>query len=114
MKESQGDFGALSVITSNSRLRLNETSLEDPLQTRMQQERPAGWAWSDCTATPPWAQSPQQWQLRKERKDMGYLAKTFMTCLPVTGFDKRNKRKPRWWVEFSSSTTNKNKRAKVD
>jgi hypothetical protein len=31
MKEARGDFGALSVVISNSRLRLNETSLEDAL-----------------------------------------------------------------------------------
>jgi hypothetical protein len=29
------------------------------------------------------------------------LAKTFMTCLPVTGFDENNKRKPEW-VEFNN------------
>jgi hypothetical protein len=62
MKESQEDFRALSVFISNLRLRLDETSLEDALQTRMQPERLGheGWAWSDCTATPPWTQSSQQ------------------------------------------------------
>jgi hypothetical protein len=33
--EARGDFGALSVVISNSRLRLNETSLEDALQTEL-------------------------------------------------------------------------------
>jgi hypothetical protein len=43
----------------------------------------------------------------EEMKDPNFLAKTFMTCLPVTGFDESNKRKPKW-VEFN------NKRAKVN
>jgi hypothetical protein len=42
----------------------------------------------------------------EEIKDPNFLAKTFMTCLPVTGFDESNKRKPEW-VEFN------NKRAKA-
>jgi hypothetical protein len=41
-------------------------------------------------------------------KDPNFLAKTSMTCLPVTGFDESNKRKPEW-VEF-----NNNKRAKAN
>ena len=39
-------------------------------------------------------------------KDPNFLARTSMTCLPVTGFDESNKRKPEW-VAFN------NKRAKV-
>jgi hypothetical protein len=42
--------------------------------------------------------------LRSKSED--FLVKTFMTCLPVTGFDESNKRKPKW-VAFN------NKRAKV-
>jgi len=43
----------------------------------------------------------------EEMSDPNFLAKTFMTCLPVTGFDESNTRKPKW-VEFN------NKRAKVN
>jgi hypothetical protein len=39
MKEAQEFFGAGSVVISHSRLRLNETSLEDALQTPIQPER---------------------------------------------------------------------------
>jgi hypothetical protein len=38
LKEAREDFGAKYVVISSSRLRLNETSLEDALQTRMQPE----------------------------------------------------------------------------
>ena len=43
----------------------------------------------------------------EEMKDPNFLARTSMTCLPVTGFDESNTRKPKW-VEFN------NKRAKVN
>jgi hypothetical protein len=33
-------------------------------------------------------------KVTEERRDPNFLAKAFMTCLPVTVFDKRNKRKP--------------------
>jgi hypothetical protein len=36
----------------------------------------------------------------EERKGPKFLAKAFMAYLPVTGFDKRNKCKPKW-VEFN-------------
>jgi hypothetical protein len=39
MKEAWEDFGALSVVISNSRLRFNETSLEGALQTALQPKR---------------------------------------------------------------------------
>jgi hypothetical protein len=102
MKGPQEYFGALSVAISSSRLRLNETSLEDALQTRMQPERlglerlhrhPAMGAKPAAKAT-------------EERRDPNFLAKTSMTCLSVTGFDKR-KHTPKW-VEFN------NKRAKAN
>jgi hypothetical protein len=35
----------------------------------------------------------------EERNDPDFLAKTLMTCLPVTGFDKINTHRPKW-VEF--------------
>jgi hypothetical protein len=41
-------------------------------------------------------------------KDPNFLAKAFMTCLPVTGFDEINKKRPKW-VEFKG-----NKRLKVN
>jgi hypothetical protein len=44
----------------------------------------------------------------EERNDPDFLAKTFMTCLPVTGFDESNTHRPKW-VEFKD-----NKRAKVN
>jgi hypothetical protein len=62
----------------------------------------SSWAWSGCTATQPWAQSSQQWQVkceadeRVERDRPAFLVKAFMTCLPVTGFDESNTRKPKW------------------
>jgi hypothetical protein len=43
----------------------------------------------------------------EETKDKSFLAKTFMTILPVTGFDKITKM-PKW-VEFKD-----NKRLKVN
>jgi hypothetical protein len=43
----------------------------------------------------------------EEMSDPNFLAKTFMTCLPVTGFDEITK-KPKW-VEFKD-----NKRLKVN
>jgi hypothetical protein len=32
----------------------------------------------------------------EEMSDPDFLAKTFMTCLPVTSFDEINKKRPKW------------------
>jgi hypothetical protein len=103
MKEARGDFGALSVVISNSRLRLNETSLEDALQTELQPKRlglkrlhrhRVMGAKLAAKAT-------------EEMKDTNCLAKTSMTTLPITDFDNTTKR-PKW-VECKD-----NKRLKVN
>jgi hypothetical protein len=44
----------------------------------------------------------------EEMRDPNFLAKTFMTCLPVTSFDESNTSRPKW-VEFKD-----NKRLKVN
>jgi hypothetical protein len=101
MKEARSQFGAKSVVISYSRLRLNETDLEDALQTKLQPkllglERLHRYV--DMGAK-------NAAKATEEMKDPNFLAKTFMTCLPVTRH--RNKRRPEW-VEFN------NKRAKVN
>jgi hypothetical protein len=102
MGEARNEFGAKSVTISSSRLRLNETNPEDALQTELQPERldlerlhhyPAMCAKLAAKAA-------------EEIKDPDFLARTSMTCLPVTSFDEINKRKPEL-VEFN------NTRAKV-
>jgi hypothetical protein len=92
MKKAREDFGALSVVTSNSRLRLNETSLEDALQTESQPKRLGleRLHRQHCAMGAKLAAKATE-----ERKDENCLAKTSMTCLPVTGFDKITK-KPKW------------------
>jgi hypothetical protein len=88
-------------------LRLNETNLEDALQTKLQPELLGLERLHRHTAMG----DKQAAKASEEMKDPNFLAKTFMTCLPVTGFDESsfdgNKRKPKW-VEFN------NKRAKVN
>jgi hypothetical protein len=86
------------VVISNSRLRLNETSLDDALQTRMQPKQlglerlhryPAMGAKLAAMAG----------EVRRDKRverDPAFLVKAFMTCLPVTGFDESNTRKPKW------------------
>jgi hypothetical protein len=61
MGEARSHYGAKSVVISYSRLRLNETDLEDALQTKLQSELLG--LERRCTATSPWAQSTQQRQL---------------------------------------------------
>jgi hypothetical protein len=104
MGEARTNFGAKSVVISYSRLRYNETSLEDALQTELQPKQlglerlhrhPAMGAKGAPKAT-------------EERNDPDFLAKTSMTCLPVTGFGTRNTRRPKW-VEFKDK-----KRLKVN
>jgi hypothetical protein len=104
MKEAPEEFGAKPMVISYSRLRLNETSLEDALQTELQPKRlglerlhrfPAMGAKLAAKAA-------------EEMSDPDFLAKTFMTCLPVTGFDESNTRRPKW-VEFKD-----NKRLEVN
>jgi hypothetical protein len=63
MGEARNEFGAKSVVISSSRLRLNGKLI---LKTRSKLNcSRSGWALSDCTATPPWAQNSQQRQLRR-------------------------------------------------
>ena len=102
MGEARNEFGAESVVISVSRLRLNETDLEDALQTKLQPERLGLERLHHHTAMG----DKQAAKASKEMSDPNFLAKTFMTCLPVTGFDEST-RKPKW-VEFN------NKRAKVN
>ena len=89
MGEARNEFGAESVVISVSRLRLNETDLEDALQTKLQpkllglQRLHRHVAMGAKLAA----------KAAEEMKDPDFLAKTFMTCLPVTGHC--NKPKPR-------------------
>jgi hypothetical protein len=39
----------------------------------------------------------------EEMSNPNFLAKTFMTCLPVTSFDEINKKRPKW-VQFKDNT----------
>jgi hypothetical protein len=107
MGEARSEYGAKSVFISRSRLRLNETDLEDALQTKLQPELLGLERLHRYTAMG----DKQAAKASEEMKDPNFLAKAFMTCLPVTGFDESsfdgNKRKPKW-VEFN------NKRAKVN
>jgi hypothetical protein len=96
------------VVISCSRLRLNETGLEDALQTKLQPELLGLERLHRYAAMG----AKHVAKAAEEMKDPNFLAKAFMTCrpaccLPVTGFDESNKRKPEW-VEFN------NKRAKVN
>jgi hypothetical protein len=103
MGEARSHFGAKSVVISCSRLRLNETDLEDALQSKLQPEK-LGLERLHRYAS---MGAKHAAKAAEEMKDPNFLAKTFMTCLPDTGFDEGNKRKPEW-VEFN------NKRAKVN
>jgi hypothetical protein len=100
MGEARSKFGAKSVEISHSRLRLNETDLEDALQTKLQlkllglQRLHRHAAMGAKLAA----------KAAEEMEDPDFLVKTSMTCLPVTRHC--TKRKPEW-VEFN------NKRAKV-
>jgi hypothetical protein len=82
IKESQGDLGALSVVISSSRLRLNETSLEDALQTRMRMQ--PGRLGVERLRRSPAMGAKLASKATEERRDPNFLAKAFMTCLPVT------------------------------
>jgi hypothetical protein len=102
INEVRVDFGAKSVVISNSRLRLNETSLEDALQTQLQPKRLGLERLHRHTAMG----AKLAEKATEERKDENFLAKTSMACLPITGFDKIT-HKPKW-VECN------NKRFKVN
>jgi hypothetical protein len=92
------------VVISNSRLRLNETSLEDALQNSELQPKRLGLERLHRHCAMGAKLAPKA---TEERKDKNFLAKAFITCLPVTGFDKITKT-PKW-VEFKD-----NKRLKVN
>ena len=101
MKEARSQFGAKSVVISYSRLRLNETDLEDALQAKLQPELLGLERLHRHVAMG----AKHAAKAAEEMKDPNFLAKTSMTCLPVTGHC--NKRKSEW-VDFN------NKRAKVN
>jgi hypothetical protein len=101
MGEARSEYGAESVVISHSRLRLNETNLEDALQTKLQLKLLGLQRLHRHTAMG----DKQAARASEETKDPDFLAKTFMTCLPVTRHC--TKRKPEW-VEFNK------KRAKVN
>jgi hypothetical protein len=90
------------VVISNSRLRLNETPLEDALPTELQPKRLGlERLHRHCDMGAKLAAQPTE-----ERKDKNFLAKAFMACLPVTDYATITK-KPKW-VECKD-----NKRLKV-
>jgi hypothetical protein len=74
-----------SSAVSCSRLRLNETGLEDALQTELQPELLGLERLRRYAAMG----AKHAAKAAEEMKDPHFLAKTFMTCLPVTGFDER-------------------------
>jgi hypothetical protein len=88
MGEARSQFGAKSVVISYSRLRLNETGLEDALQTKLQPELLGLERLHRYVAMG----AKLAAKAAEEMKDPDFLAKAFMTCLPVTGHC--NKRKP--------------------
>jgi hypothetical protein len=102
MGEARSEYGAESVVISHSRLRLNETNLEDALQTKLQLKLLGLQRLHRHTAMG----DKQAARASEETKDPDFLAKTSMTCLPVTRHY-CTKRKPEW-VEFNK------KRAKVN
>ena len=89
MKQAIEKLGAEMVTLHLSRLRLNETNIEDTMQTRLQQyplgtrlhRHPAMGAKLAAKAT-------------EEYEDPDFLCKTFMACLPITATC--GKRKPEW------------------
>ena len=98
IKESQAkkELGAEMVTLHQSRLRLNETNIEDTMQTRLQKyslgTRPVG-------HTPPPVRHPAMGaklaaKASEEYADPDFLCKTFMACLPITAIC--GKRKPEW------------------
>ena len=101
MGEARSKFGARSVVISRSRLRLNETDLEDALQAKLQPKLLGLQRLHRYVAMG----AKLAAKAAEEMEDPDFLVKTFMTCLPVTGFDEST-RKPKW-VELN------NKRAKV-
>jgi hypothetical protein len=90
MGEARSQFGAKSVVISRSRLRLNETDLKDALQTKLQPELLG----LERLHRYPAMGAKHAAKAAEEMKDPDFLAKTSMTCLPVTGFDESNKRNP--------------------
>jgi hypothetical protein len=79
MGEARGTFGAKSVVISYSRLRLNETSLEDALQTELQPKRLG----LERLHRHPAMGAKLAAKAAEEMRDPNFLAKTSMTCLPV-------------------------------
>jgi hypothetical protein len=104
MGEARRQFGAKSVVISYSRLRLNETDLEDALQAKLQPKLLGLERLHRHVAMG----AKHAAKAAEEMKDPNFLAKTSMTCLPVTvtrfdavTTDRGNKRKPQW-VEFNN------------
>ena len=91
IKESQAkkELGAEMVTLHQSRLRLNETNIEDTMQTRLQ-KYPLGIRLHRYPAKGP----KQAAKAAEEYEDPDFLCKTFMTCLPITAIC--GKRKPEW------------------
>ena len=91
IKESQAikELGAEMVTVHQSRLRLNETNIEDTMQTRLQ-KYPLGTRLHRYPAMG----AKLAAKAAKEYEDPDFLCKTFMTCLPITAIC--GKRKPEW------------------
>ena len=89
MKQAIEELGAEMVPLHQSRLRLNETNLEDTMQTRLQKYplgiRPHRFPAKGAKLAA---------KAAKEYEDPDFLCKTYMTCLPITAIC--GKRKPEW------------------
>ena len=91
IKESQAkkELGAEMVTLHQSRLRLNETNIEDTMQTRLQKYN-LGIRLHRYPAKGP----KQAAKAAEEYEDPDFLCKTCMACLPITAIC--GKRKPEW------------------
>ena len=78
MGEARSEYGAKSVVISRSRLRLNETDLEDALQTKLQPKLLGLQRLHRHVALG----AKLAAKAAEEMEDPDFLVKTFMTCLP--------------------------------
>ena len=89
MKQAIEELGAEMVPLHQSRLRLNETNLEDTMQTRLQK-----YSLGTRLHRHPAMGAKLAAKAAEEYEDPDFLCKTFMTCLPITAIC--GKRKPEW------------------
>ena len=94
MKQAIEELGAEMVTLHQSRLRLrlNETNIEDTMQTRLQKYS-LGTRLHRHPGIPAMGTKLAA-KAAEEYEDPDFLCKTYMTCLPITAIC--GKRKPEW------------------